>query len=1008
MKKIFSVVFYFFFLVSISIAQEFCTPKDLVSTYSDKTLFLNWKDVNDYSSEQNLFLECFPICEVPASATISHNIDNGTGGWYRGMDGNFYCWEGPDCDLTPNVPGFAAVAIWSAQGSSIDSRMNFGPFDLPAEGNLSLGFLEAYIDGAWQEDPNTVEISTDDGQSWEQLYESSAANIGENWTATPIDLGRFSGQTIHISFRYQCSVGYTEAWLVDHVAVNVVTGLDSASFAMSPVIDTGSIDNDYYARINSVDRDGIMAKAEIKRLDRSNYKPNYFISSTKKEKKKELVYTPSNIRDCADPDTQTEVLISLSEGNWAEEITWALVDSSGGSVLFGDTSGVAPFDTTMCLTNGYYKILGYDSYGDGWNEAVFTITDVNTGITYLNFTIGTGYEANQMFYLGPYYGCTDPVATNYDPLANTDDGTCEYQQCNQNVLTVQSTLGSWPEEVSWHIWDSLGTLVSEGVAGDIEQICVPNGSYKVNGYDTYGDGWNGSSLLVTDTSNNYLLAWTFNTGYQDSTSFYVGPVYGCTDPQADNYDPDATVDDSSCVYIECFDAVGYRIYLDGDGIDFTTDNYYIYSDLENGKEYELGVAAVYDAGFSDRATITSVPWNEVVFDPISIQLDTLVSGNNLEGDFTFIVDNDVWFTTPFNISSPNMIDVDYSSSMLYSDFNSENFTTMYDPSGIFGGLWRLGDSRSATSAYFPYEDSPDTSNFTYINDDAIGAAGGSEAAYLISNNISINEGERVFITLDVYFPQPYGSCFDPAPNSGINGEGFSEDLYLMISGDDGSTWTVVDSTMGSQTLDWVSQMYDITDELDGMTTFMVALFYSDCNGNWAFGVGVDNFAIHIADDDEFITVNPYNGWAEAGSDNNVTISVPNDPSIYGDIYVQLSAGFGDTLNVPISFGLEVLATDSNSEIIPSRFALYQNYPNPFNPFTIIPFEIPNTESIQLTIYNILGEKVNTLVNKKLDPGMYNIRWNGLSDAGRLMPAGLYFYELKGRDFRDTGKMLFLK
>ena len=67
-----------------------------------------------------------------------------------------------------------------------------------------------------------------------------------------------------------------------------------------------------------------------------------------------------------------------------------------------------------------------DAYGDGWNDAVMTITDVSNGAEYLNFTIPTGYEAVQTFYLGPIAGCVDPLASNYNPDANVDDGSCEF------------------------------------------------------------------------------------------------------------------------------------------------------------------------------------------------------------------------------------------------------------------------------------------------------------------------------------------------------------------------------------------------------------------------------------------------------------------------------------------------------------------------------------------------------------------------------------------------------
>ena len=92
-------------------SQEMCPPSNLLSSSGDRSISLSWRHVNDSSSDDLLFLECFPECEIPSSATITHEVDNGGGGWFRGTDGNFYCWEGPDCDLNPNGVGVAAIAI---------------------------------------------------------------------------------------------------------------------------------------------------------------------------------------------------------------------------------------------------------------------------------------------------------------------------------------------------------------------------------------------------------------------------------------------------------------------------------------------------------------------------------------------------------------------------------------------------------------------------------------------------------------------------------------------------------------------------------------------------------------------------------------------------------------------------------------------------------------------------------------------------------------------------------
>jgi hypothetical protein len=87
----------------------------------------------------------------------------------------------------------------------------------------------------------------------------------------------------------------------------------------------------------------------------------------------------------------------------------------------------------------------------------------------------------------------------------------------------------------------------------------------------------------------------------------------------------------------------------------------------------------------------------------------------------------------------------------------------------------------------------------------------------------------------------------------------------------------------------------------------------------------------------------------------------------------------------------------------TSFTLKQNYPNPFNPKTIINYELPTTNKVDLSIYNVLGQKVITLVSEKQKAGYHQVEW----DASRFA-SGVYFYILRAGDFRDVKKMVLLK
>ncbi len=94
--------------------------------------------------------------------------------------------------------------------------------------------------------------------------------------------------------------------------------------------------------------------------------------------------------------------------------------------------------------------------------------------------------------------------------------------------------------------------------------------------------------------------------------------------------------------------------------------------------------------------------------------------------------------------------------------------------------------------------------------------------------------------------------------------------------------------------------------------------------------------------------------------------------------------------------------------IPDVYSLGQNYPNPFNPTTKIDISLPRSGDVYLTIYNLIGQQVNVLLNSNLEYGYHSVIWNGLDQLGKPVASGVYFSELRTRNFRQTKKMLLLK
>ena len=102
------------------------------------------------------------------------------------------------------------------------------------------------------------------------------------------------------------------------------------------------------------------------------------------------------------------------------------------------------------------------------------------------------------------------------------------------------------------------------------------------------------------------------------------------------------------------------------------------------------------------------------------------------------------------------------------------------------------------------------------------------------------------------------------------------------------------------------------------------------------------------------------------------------------------------------------AIDNEKVAVADRFELYPNYPNPFNPSTTISFSTPASGQVRLDIYNILGQKIRTLVNNELPSGYHHYEWNGLTETGLSAPTGLYLYKVSyGNNFK-VAKMVLSK
>jgi len=130
---------------------------------------------------------------------------------------------------------------------------------------------------------------------------------------------------------------------------------------------------------------------------------------------------------------------------------------------------------------------------------------------------------------------------------------------------------------------------------------------------------------------------------------------------------------------------------------------------------------------------------------------------------------------------------------------------------------------------------------------------------------------------------------------------------------------------------------------------------------------------------------------------NQGLAIKKDPNLAYDL--KLVAG-----------DIEYVAkmTEEILNNIPSVYSLSQNYPNPFNPITKMNYTLPKRSKIIISIYNVLGQEVTTLLNKEQNYGYHTVTWNGADHSGRQMASGVYFARMNTKSFTQTKKMLLLK
>ncbi len=165
------------------------------------------------------------------------------------------------------------------------------------------------------------------------------------------------------------------------------------------------------------------------------------------------------------------------------------------------------------------------------------------------------------------------------------------------------------------------------------------------------------------------------------------------------------------------------------------------------------------------------------------------------------------------------------------------------------------------------------------------------------------------------------------------------------------------------------------------------------------------YAITATDDADWLTVT-----AGANTGEDLTVSMDTTGLVHGTHTATITvtsadANFdGTDLTIDVTYDNQVVGIRMAGGVdLPTSYSLSQNYPNPFNPTTDIQFDVPKASNVKLSVYNVLGQEVVTLVDEKMAAGSYVADWDA-SNAS----SGVYFYRITAGEFSQTRKMVLMK
>lgn len=354
-------------------------------------------------------------------------------------------------------------------------------------------------------------------------------------------------------------------------------------------------------------------------------------------------------------------------------------------------------------------------------------------------------------------------------------------------------------------------------------------------------------------------------------------------------------------------------------------------------------------------------------------------------------------------------------------------------------LWDhlVQDVDSTISNYGVIANHPELLNINYGAIGVIGGPGGATADWLHFNAIDYNSGlDQIVISSknanEIYIIDHSTTIEEAASHSGGLYSKGGDFLYRWGNPEVYDRGTVQDKRLfGQHGINWIEEDYPGEGDLivfnngygrpgfeyssvdqittpiqnDGNYFISDSLAYGPVNHTWSFGdsgIFISKFqsgAYRLSDGNTIVTVGMENRIFEVSNENVILWEYTSNES-------------SDMIPRAMKYGLDYFTNnletkDINKDIL-SRFRLSDNYPNPFNPITIISYDLPVQTWVTITIYDMMGRQVKSLINGSQTPGYKTIQWDCTNDKNYPVSAGLYLYTIQAGEFSQTKKMVLLK